>query len=735
MFQSLAIFIAGTSILVTSIDAEEELSTLDDLDDDASCDSAVLGAPPPYISLLQRHATALTAVQSLTLRSHSMVTSAASSNESHIKVLPDTLGCVYYGSIGDKPMTPFSYWAPTTNATVWASGPYLKPEASPSGLCYFPSAQCGVNRCCTASATSTSLFHSYSNWNTWLCFGVWMFYNAIKDRLEAPRNGPPGWGPQAASGAPAQGMLTTASGAPGEGLTSGELPNSMMFQSAWKKFFNIMAMSLGIGISIFVSIYIAASAQTSLNVQQRNSMLAADAWITPIGCVFQFLEDAMTVKISFSMAAGDKRRVKALLMVGVLGGLACGIVAAGLLTVLSFTSFLQTLLVPYDVAATGCPLIPTALQIVDDSRAYWLLNSWCFPFSFITLVFTGFILGSMEFGLYGIAMAASQGVLAAIWFGLKPTNGTSPGLALLGWANLCSSVTFVVICFLGIALNPDLCERYDLSFFASSVAEKKQEEPEESSYDLFCSVGKEAATQGGSAMILDLCVQVNYTAGVYMSGVIGADTMYQISAMQSAMPMFGTAWAIGLSYGTKIGGGSMVALGKFQEFAVFLRNNVLICIWFGVVTVATTFPAREALSFYFAQPACVYASNPQCLATYSGIFGGSAMVQGDTTLQEAFGVFSFAAAATCLFTGLKAGLYCCFDFDFMAKCGLLSTLIFVPSVCVAFLHFHNSVAMYAAMYIPTLTLGTAFAVRLFQNKEKMVNGTWTMKERFSAQPS
>merc|ERR1719263_2314089 len=118
----------------------------------------------------------------------------------------------------------------------------------------------------------------------------------------------------------------------------------------------------------------------------------------------------------------------------------------------------------------------------------------------------------MEFGVYGMAMASSQAVLAAIWFGLKPTDGSSPGLGLLGWASLCSSVTFVAVCVAGIALNPDMCEKYGLSSSAVK-GDEDSEEHGESSWDLFYIVGKEAATQGGSAMILDLCVQANYTTG------------------------------------------------------------------------------------------------------------------------------------------------------------------------------------------------------------------------------
>merc|ERR1719456_359142 len=113
------------------------------------------------------------------------------------------------------------------------------------------------------------------------------------------------------------------------------------------------------------------------------------------------------------------------------------------------------------------------------------------------------------------------------------------------------------MCLLGIALNTDLRDRYQLYFFSSqgeSTHEDGKDSQEESLYELMSSVGKEAASQGGRAMTLDLCVQLNYTIGVYMSGTIGADQMYQVSAMQSAMPMFGTAWAVGLSYTLKLRG-------------------------------------------------------------------------------------------------------------------------------------------------------------------------------------
>ena len=48
----------------------------------------------------------------------------------------------------------------------------------------------------------------------------------------------------------------------------------------------------------------------------------------------------------------------------------------------------------------------------------------------------------------------------------------------------------------------------------------------------------------------------------------------QVSALQSAMPMFGTAYALGLSYGMKIRGGIMVgrrSVGKLQSVHIFHR--------------------------------------------------------------------------------------------------------------------------------------------------------------------
>mmetsp|Transcript_27141 Transcript_27141/g.43076 ORF Transcript_27141/g.43076 Transcript_27141/m.43076 type:complete len:208 (+) Transcript_27141:1-624(+) len=192
--------------------------------------------------------------------------------------------------------------------------------------------------------------------------------------------------------------------------------------------------------------------------------------------------------------------------------------------------------------------------------------------------------------------------------------------------------------------------------------------------------------------------------------------------MQSAMPMFGTAYALGLSYMIKIRGGILVGLRQFQAFSDHLYRNTWICIYFAIVTVATTLPYRSALAFYFASPACVYASESSCLATYSGIFGGGNFPSNSTPLQDSFMVFSFAAAAICLFTALKAGLYCCYDFPFMARCGLFCLIFYVPCVCVAFFVFRNASAMYTAMYTPTLIIGVGFAMRLLHNRRKMLNG-------------
>ena len=56
---------------------------------------------------------------------------------------------------------------------------------------------------------------------------------------------------------------------------------------------NLAFFSLGaLQVTVFVSIAMASSTQLALPVPERNSMLAAMAFLTPVKDIFQFLEDA-----------------------------------------------------------------------------------------------------------------------------------------------------------------------------------------------------------------------------------------------------------------------------------------------------------------------------------------------------------------------------------------------------------------------------------------------------------
>merc|ERR1712060_912749 len=100
---------------------------------------------------------------------------------------------------------------------------------------------------------------------------------------------------------------------------------------------------------------------------------------------------------------------------------------------------------------------------------------------------------------------------------------------------------------------------------------------------------------------------------------------------------------------------------------------------------------------------------------------GSGVVNG--TLQRSFMAFAFAASSKCLYMLAKAALYSCLDFSFMAQVSVgVFVVVFVPAMCVAHLYFDSVVAVYIAMYLPTLVLAVVFTARLAVNVQMMAAG-------------
>ena len=137
--------------------------------------------------------------------------------------------------------------------------------------------------------------------------------------------------------------------------------------------------------------------QHQLKVPERNAMMAASAFLTPLQEVFQFLEDAISVQIGYAVGANDMHRLGTVVSLGVLGGFILGCLAASVTTALTFWPAAMRMLLAPGHHEVGCSLIPSAAAVVQRARGYWLLHSWGWPFAFASMALAGFLLGSREY--------------------------------------------------------------------------------------------------------------------------------------------------------------------------------------------------------------------------------------------------------------------------------------------------------------------------------------------------
>jgi len=223
-------------------------------------------------------------------------------------------------------------------------------------------------------------------------------------------------------------------------------------------------------------------------------------------------------------------------------------------------------------------------------------------------------------------------------------------------------------------------------------------------------------------MLVDLSTQLSITIGVYVAAFMGTAQLYQISAMQAAMPGFATAYAFGVGYVLKLRGAQILGAGDYDGFRQLCLMASFVALGLVAVPVVVTFrgPDSYGLAFNFGQNACVFAASRQCVPIYEGVFGSDASVG---TLQHSFSAFALAAASKCFYLMSRAALYSCLDFRFMAHASVAVFLaVFVPAIFVARFSFNSVVAVFLAMYMPTLVLAIVFAARLVYNLKMMSRG-------------
>jgi len=514
--------------------------------------------------------------------------------------------------------------------------------------------------------------------------------------------------------------------------------------------FGLFGYLASLGMLIEIPIIMKKSIQQNLYPFERTAVLAADAFLTPFEEIFQFLEDTMTVRINFAIASKQYQELNILMNWGVAGGLITGTIASLIASSLAginknvFVKLINPGLENDLIQYPNCGLLPSIDQMTSVTEPYWYFKCWTWPFIFIGLVLNGFFLGSGNWALYG--WPSAFGGAALLWVWLANYNSVGNRLELLGLAYFASTIVSISWVAVYLLLDRPLRRKFGLHFLCCpKVSELKKvddrEQPllgfvEESRTDRQQSIknaknmGWELIIEGLKAMSVDVTLQLSITIGIYVAAYHGVSCAYQLSALQSALPAFGVAWVIGFGMILKIIGSQLIANRKYKMFQHFTFFFLLLCTGFGL-SALIILSSGDGVAYGYGETACSYATSTGCVEIYDGVFSGHG------GLKSAFvDVFWIVNVLQAMFTILKASLYSCLDFTFMAWASLAAlVVVFIPAILIADLVFPSNVAaIFVAMYAPHFALILVFAWRLRRNTQVMVAGGHGPWEKHSAAP-
>ena len=332
----------------------------------------------------------------------------------------------------DPNSSPFAYY---DNGTIVTNGTAVKVMGFQQPLCVYNISGClrsGHGGCCTTTDAIQSDFNKVPLLVAAAFFGPFVLKCCL-DCWRAPASSAstsaPASGPSAPAPAPA---------APGRSRSS----SACMALLA----------TLGVTGALFAVIVEATvmpmSIQQNLGPPDRAAQLAMQSFLTPVGEVFSFLEDAMTIRVGYALAARRHEELNTLLHISVLGGLVCGALAFGTLAALAFSSAAGAILNPSAASnevliASGCTLIPTTSDLEQRARAFLLLSGGAWLPNFATRGMLGLLAGGGDFHLYLLPSLLGAVTPVAVWFlGLPYASDRADGylspLSLLGLA--CTSI-------------------------------------------------------------------------------------------------------------------------------------------------------------------------------------------------------------------------------------------------------------------------------------------------------
>jgi len=318
-------------------------------------------------------------------------------------------------------------------------------------------------------------------------------------------------------------------------------------------------------------------------VTQRNQVIAAEAFLVPYNEIFQFIEDIILVRVNYALGSGNKKLTDMLVHFGYVGALASGVLAAVVGTILgAIPPVLQALTIPG--ASNDANLYP-GCDIISDSTEgilpYWMIELWAMPGTQLGLVLSGFMLGAFELPTVGWLGGISVAMIPIIWF---TQSASSPNMVfILGIAEFAAAWCLPVLATLYIIgpLGKDLREHTGVCLEAGKMwnsfktllsrknpdasqhgNEVARDQPEEAKNDeekelenveagveaLENDISQNSRTllfDGLKIMFMDVAIQFCISLSIYLALANDAADGYKLTALQSALPQYGIAYALG----------------------------------------------------------------------------------------------------------------------------------------------------------------------------------------------
>jgi hypothetical protein len=249
---------------------------------------------------------------------------------------------------------------------------------------------------------------------------------------------------------------------------------------------------------------------------------------------------------------------------------------------------------------------------------------------------------------------------------------------------------------------------------------------------------KTLVKQGLKLMFIDVTLQVCMSCSKYISLNVDSATTYQLTALESELPVYGVAYAFSIGVTVKIMGPLLLLNLSPKTFVKFINWTILSAFLLVAVVIGSTVPFVRGLALKSGTNACAYASSSECLPFFDKVMGVNGE-GGIFTLPFTYYIFPIASSLEVFLLIFRAILLTCLDFDFMLVATIAAGISYIPAILIvqyASLDFQQqAIGYFAAFYIPQIVLVLCCAVRIVLIIRKMNNdepGPWSPKREHRA---